>query len=974
MARRNSVRGHGWIAPLFVGIIVASVVSVAAWGQSQAINGTIRGRVVDPSGAAIPEAAVSVANRSTGFSRSGSTNSEGYYVFPNLPLGAYEVTVQKTGFASLKHSNVVLEAGKEAVIDAQLKVGQVETVVEVTGGAPVVEPTRVNIGRTINEAEVQNLPLTSRNPYNFILFQPGVSGHPNPELGIPRTINTNGLMDRINYQMDGMVDTQSDRHGLRLFPISDTYVREVQTVANSFAPEFGGTTGNIFNVITNSGTNALHGQFQFIHRWLDATAEPMLTSKTAPKPVLTDYGVSAGAPVVKDKLFWFAGYEHLVRGVPSAITITPADAAALGIASSQLGASPGKLHAQFFNIRGDWNISNRHQFFLRYNYFRNDFPVNTTSNGNASSALGAWSDFTDRAHVAGAQLVSTISNTVLNELRGGWAYRNNFHFPGPTAGPGPVVYIPGVAIFNGTNAAGDRFNEKAPNGNDNLTLIHKAHTFKVGVNMSKYVDLQRDLSFNQFQFPSVAAYLAAKAGTTPFGYTQFSSRQDPMGVHYSSLFWGVYAQDTWQATPALVVTYGLRYDRYQPPDANPNAPFVFSRKFTTPNGDVAPRVGIAYRLSEKTVLRASGGIFFDAPATNLWFNSLNQDGSNRTRSITITCPGNNCAAVPGAPAFPSVSFTAGTTPVQNVVTVTPNYKNQYIVDASLQVARELSRNDAVSIGYVFAGGHQFTFLRDMNLINPTGSLADGRPIWPSCGGSTACLATSRLFPQFNAITLQDVGANSSYNAMLLTWTHRLSHGVQVQANYTWSHSISDAPDANSFEQNLPIEDPTNRTRDRGNSSVNRPHALTLSAVIEPQFKLDSRVANAVLNHNMFAILGNYASGDAQNITISPNLTNDPIPGLPLRPNFVGRNPVRTSNIFQTDLRYTRSFKIGERVQPHFFLEANNLFNRRNVTTLFSTAAVDAAGNQLATQAATFLQGRSTVLESRIVQFGLGVRF
>jgi carboxypeptidase family protein/TonB-dependent receptor-like protein len=974
MARCNSVRGRGLMVSLFVCVSMAIVASVATWGQSQAINGTIRGRVVDPSGAAIPEAAVSVANRSTGFSRSGSTNSEGYYVFPNLPLGAYEVTVGKTGFGSLKYSNVVLEAGKEAVIDAQLKVGQVETAVEVTGGAPVVEPTRSNIGRTINEAEVQNLPLTSRNPYNFILFQPGVSGHPNPELGIPRTINTNGLMDRINYQMDGMVDTQSDRHGLRLFPISDTYVREVQTVANSFAPEFGGTTGNIFNVITNSGTNALHGQFEFIHRWLDATAEPMLTSKTAPKPVLTDYGVSAGAPVVKDKLFWFAGYEHLVRGVPSAITITPADAAALGIANSQLGASPGKLHAQFFNIRGDWNISNRHQLFLRYNYFRNDFPVNTTSNGNASSALSAWSDFTDRAHVAGAQLVSTISNTVLNEFRGGWAYRNNFHFPGPTAGPGPVVYIPGVAIFNGTNAAGDRFNEKAPNWNDNLTIIHKAHTFKVGVSMSKYVDLQRDLSFNQFQFPSVAAYLAAKAGTTPFGYTQFSSRQDPVGVHYSSLFWGVYAQDTWQVTPALVVTYGLRYDRYQPPDANPNAPFVFSRKFTTPNGDVAPRLGIAYRLSEKTVVRASGGIFFDAPATNLWFNSLNQDGSNRTRSITITCPANNCAAVPGAPAFPSVSFTAGTTPVQNVVTVTPNYKNQYIVDASLQVSRELSRNDAVSIGYVFAGGHQFTFLRDMNLINPAGSLADGRPIWPSCGGSTACLATSRLFPQFNAITLQDVGANSSYNAMLLTWTHRLSHGVQVQANYTWSHSISDAPDANSFEQNLPIEDPTNRTRDRGNSSVNRPHALTLSAVIEPQFKLDSRVANAALNHNMFAILGNYASGDAQNITISPNLTNDPIPGLPLRPNFVGRNPVRTSNIFQTDLRYTRSFKIGERFQPHFFLEANNLFNRRNVTTLFTTAAVDAAGNQLATQAATFLQGRSTVLESRIVQFGLGVRF
>ena len=140
----------------------------------------------------------------------------------------------------------------------------------------MVEPSRVNTGRTIDHAEIDNLPLTSRNPYNFIIFQPGVSGHPNPELGIPRTLNTNGLLDRINYQMDGMVDTESDRYGLRLFPISDIYVREVQTVSNSFAPEFGNTAGDIFNVITNSGSNKPHGEFYYIGRPIALAARPML--------------------------------------------------------------------------------------------------------------------------------------------------------------------------------------------------------------------------------------------------------------------------------------------------------------------------------------------------------------------------------------------------------------------------------------------------------------------------------------------------------------------------------------------------------------------------------------------------------------------------------------------------------------------------------------------------------------------------
>src|SRR6202008_1129678 len=133
------------------------------------------------------------------------------------------------------HPDVILDAGMDATIDVRLKIGAVSTAVDVGGGAPVVAPARVSTGRTITFEETQNLPLTSRNPYNFILFQPGVSGHPNPENGIPRTLNTNGLVDRVNYQLDGMVDTETDRYGLRLFAISDSYVKEIDTMSNSFS-------------------------------------------------------------------------------------------------------------------------------------------------------------------------------------------------------------------------------------------------------------------------------------------------------------------------------------------------------------------------------------------------------------------------------------------------------------------------------------------------------------------------------------------------------------------------------------------------------------------------------------------------------------------------------------------------------------------------------------------------------------------
>ena len=625
-----------------------------AWSQSQAVNGTIRGHVTDPMDAAVTGASVTVTNADTGFSRMLTTDAEGYYVAPNLPLGSYTVNVEKEGFAKLQAPGVVLDAGQEAVIDTQLKLGAVSSVIEVTGGAPIVEPARTNIGRTITQAEIVNLPLTSRNPYNFILFQPGVSGHPNPELGIPRTINTNGQMDRINYQMDGMVDTESDRYGLRLFPISDVYVREVQTVGNSFAPEFGNTTGIIYNVISNSGTNTVHGSFQWIRRSIDASARPLLLSPTAAKPDLglSDYSANLGGPLVHNKLFLFGGYEHLTRGSPVPNTIAPADAAALGFSSNLLATAPGLLHGQFGYIRADWTISPRNQVFFRYNLFRNDFPFNT-SVGNIF-ALNAATDFRDRAHVVGTQLMTTISASLLNELRFSWAYRSNTHTNDPLTGPGPQIFIPGRAVFGGSGnvsgvpnqgGAGDLFTEKVPNWSDNFTWLHAAHTMKFGASMFVYQDLQRTQTYTQYTFPTIAAYLAASSSTASIAsrqaYTTFTQQSDVNGVNYQSTFYGLYAQDSWQVRPSLLVIYGLRWDRYQAPDANPSAPFVYSQKFNTPGRNFSPRLGVAWRLGDKTVVRASWGVFYDQTPTNLWFNSLLLDGSNRTNNISLN--GTNAA-------------------------------------------------------------------------------------------------------------------------------------------------------------------------------------------------------------------------------------------------------------------------------------------------------------------------------------------
>lgn len=962
--------------------------SVWAHAQSQSINGTIRGRVADTTGASIPNATVAVANTDVGFDKTVSADGNGEFVILNLPLGTYKITVTKTGFSTTAYQQIVLNAGKELTIDPVLKVGANTTEIEVTAETAGIDPSSLNLQRTLDAREVQNLPLTSRNPYNFILFQPGVSGHPNPELGIPRTINTNGLLDRINYQMDGMVNTESDRLGLRLFPIGEIFVKEVQTVSNSFAPEFGWTSGNVYNVISNNGTNSFHGKFQYIQRWQDATAYPYFANKALPKTniEMEDVEGNAGGRIIKDKLFYFGSYEKVTRGSPGSVTITPANIAALGLTPAQVAATPGLLHGTFVMGRGDWIINKKNAMFVRYNYFKNDFPYNTQVGGLNVDSAGV--DFLDRAHVIGAQLITTVNDHTVNELRFSWPFRNNTHFAPPGRATGPAIIITGVANLGASSSGGDQYNDKVPSGSENLSYIHGAHTLKFGFNLSQILNRQRLVSFNNYTFSATStttalqSYLNAKNGIDPYAYTTYASQQDTQGIGYASMFMGFYAQDTWQMNRKLVLIYGLRYDRFKSPNANPNAPFINSRTFNTPNANFSPRFGFSYMLDPKTIIKSSVGMFYQAPPTNIWFNALNLDGSNRTSASTFTITRNaaGVATVPaGAPAFPNIPAAGGVVSAQNVTTVSPTFKNEYTWNATLQFQRELTRHDTMTLGYVMASARNMQFLHNINLINPIGTLTDGRPVF-----SATANATTRLNPQFNQINQLESGANSSFNALVVNYTHAMLRGVQLNANYTWSHSISDAPDVNSFEQSVAIQDTTNRKRDRGNSVVNHPSAFNMTAVIEPTFSLSNHVGNELANHNMLAVLTNLMSGDQASILTGTSINGDSSVAGVTRPIGVARDSVRSPSVYQVDARYTRTFPtLFDHLSTSFFLEANNIFNHTNVTGIATSQAVFGLVNGAPSTTPGAVTGtpngapvitRSSVLEARIVQWGVTARW
>jgi hypothetical protein len=216
------------ILALFLGIAAA----LPAAAQSTAINGSIEGVVTDDSGGILPGVTVTITNLDTGDTRVVVTGGNGLYRAPLLSLGRYRVSAELQGFKKFEQTGINISAGQTAVISVKLGVGELSETISVTADAPLVDLSKTEQGRTITEAEIKTLPLTSRNPYNFALLQPGVVGFENQEFGVPR-LTSNGALMRINYQIDGSNNTQKDRAGLRQMPMSEVMIREVKPGAHA---------------------------------------------------------------------------------------------------------------------------------------------------------------------------------------------------------------------------------------------------------------------------------------------------------------------------------------------------------------------------------------------------------------------------------------------------------------------------------------------------------------------------------------------------------------------------------------------------------------------------------------------------------------------------------------------------------------------------------------------------------------------
>jgi hypothetical protein len=322
MTRLRSVLTAAALAVLSVGAI-----------RGQVVTASLEGTVTDPTGATVPGAAVKVRNSATNVETSVKTGADGrYYVASLQPGGPYVITVEAAGFKTVERGGITLEVNQSAEVNLTLEVGATSETVQVTGAAPLLEPTTAAMGQVVDSRSILNLPLNQRNAYSLVYLVPGVTGSTNGQYNSQNISINGGRPGSTDILVDGIPSSPplvNPIQGFAVFPSVES-VEEFKVQTNSYSAEFGRSGSGIINLIYKSGTDSFHGSaFEFL-RNSDLDSNNFFANRNGqsiPNFKRSQFGGSLGGPVElpklyhgKDKTFFFVAYEGLRQG--SAATLT----------------------------------------------------------------------------------------------------------------------------------------------------------------------------------------------------------------------------------------------------------------------------------------------------------------------------------------------------------------------------------------------------------------------------------------------------------------------------------------------------------------------------------------------------------------------------------------------------------------------------------------------------------------------------
>jgi hypothetical protein len=316
-------------SPVPLSSILSLLLMCSTMMSAQGTGGRILGRVADSSGAVLAGVKVTATNEATGVMHDTLTNASGEYGFPEVPVGAYTLTFDSKGFKTNERKGITVELNQVVTFNSILQIGETKEVVEVTSEVPLVDTTSTQLGAIVNNRSMNELPLNQRDAYQFLQLQPGVQsqlGSSGSTLyGSDQTgsVSVNGGRGRANNFSVNGGDANDQFVNLPTVQPSPDAIEEFRVITNTFDAEYGRNSGSVVNVVTKSGTNALHGDvFEYFRNTVLNAQGYFNTVK--PQENQNQFGATLGGPIIKDRTFFFGSYEgRRIRQGISGEVVTP---------------------------------------------------------------------------------------------------------------------------------------------------------------------------------------------------------------------------------------------------------------------------------------------------------------------------------------------------------------------------------------------------------------------------------------------------------------------------------------------------------------------------------------------------------------------------------------------------------------------------------------------------------------------------
>ncbi len=597
--------------------VLALFVCSAAAVFGQAVTASISGTVADPTGARVPGVKVRAINSGTGQVHATSSNEQGDYLFPVLPIGEYEVQAEAEGFKKFVRQGIVLTVNRNARVDATLEIGAVSEEVRVTGDVPLVDTRQVQLGGLVDSQRVDQLPLNGRNVYDLVSILPGVGRTrlATVQDNDGNQVSVNGSRTRhSSFMLDGGFNNDLWRNSGNAAPNPDA-VQEFRLITSNFNAEFGRSPGAVINVVTKSGTNQFHGAlFEFLRNnklnarnFFRPTVDPLRQNQ---------YGASAGGRIVRDKTFFFASYESLRirssaftnssltpttqerRGDFSAnrqlprdpdtrqpfpggiIPVNRLDRAAMSIVEKLVplpNTADGRLEATASAATDSNQVLGKidHQLTSAHKFYGTFFLVQSLTTDPFAGQIPGYGPqnkpLNQRNVVINEDWIATP--TTLNQFRFSYTRRyadrqGSVRMSWPEFGSQvalgsspprpPQLFITGR--FNTGYSGEGNFTNQSYGWSDTLTWVRGAHSLKAGtwILYNRYEEVGNWLGPGQVRFSG--SFTGNALSDFMMGRANSFRQNNGTDRHFRSTNWHNFIQDDWKIHSKLTLNLGMRYE------------------------------------------------------------------------------------------------------------------------------------------------------------------------------------------------------------------------------------------------------------------------------------------------------------------------------------------------------------------------------------------------------------------------------